>query len=92
MDATEEDAAHETSAELAPEDVAETAPDLDADFRWAVAIATYSEILRGSPYLLGDELAQVEALVRPLSDIDADRAEFVALFDQAKPRLEALPE
>ena len=83
--ATEDDPAYEVSASLAPDDVAEVAGDLDASFQWAVAVASYAEILKESPYGDVGQLDAIEALIqRPVHEDFGDRVEFVELFEQAR--------
>jgi Ca-activated chloride channel homolog len=90
--ASETDAAFEVASSLAPDAIAASAAELDADFQWALSIASFAEILKQSPYASAERLPQIEALVtRPAHAEFADRAEFVQLFAAAKPLLPASP-
>lgn len=89
VDATEEDEAYEVNESLAPADVAEAASDLDEDFQWAMAVATFAEVLRGSPYASAELLPEVKELIEPQASRDADRMEFNTMFDSAVTMLES---
>jgi Ca-activated chloride channel homolog len=87
-DASESDAAHEVSHSLLPSELIAAASDADDDFAWAMAVASFSEILKKSPFAVPSSLAAIGAIVkRPSFGADPDRAEFVALFDEAAPLL-----
>jgi len=62
---------------------------LDADFRWAFAVATFAEILKGSPYARPGAIDDVGVILENSDGTAADRAEFSALFTAAKPMLKA---
>ena len=83
VDATEDDAAYEVGVGLAPADVAEEAADLDEDFQWAMGVATFAEVLKGSPYASQELLPAIKELIEPQAERDADRMEFNTLFDSA---------
>ncbi len=88
--AAEADPAYEVQNTLAPAAVAETWADLDADFQWALALSSFAEILKDSPYAVPERLPQIETIIqRPAHAEKADRAEFVGLFAQAKGLLAA---
>ncbi len=62
---------------------------IDESFQWALAVAAFAEILKGSPYGDPAELNAIEQLVvRPVHEDFPDRAEFVTLFAQARDLLE----
>ena len=89
IDATETEAAKEVKRAIAPEQLSDSVGSLDGDFQWAAAIATFAEILRGSPFADPSVLDKVEAIV--LADEhagDPDRAEFALHFPIAKVLLE----
>jgi len=87
-DATETDAAREVSQGFLPEQLIASVNDVDDDFAWAMAIASYSEILKGSPFAVKSSLAKIgEIIARPSFAADPDRAEFVTLFEKAAPLL-----
>ncbi|MBN1605558.1 MAG: von Willebrand factor type A domain-containing protein [Polyangiaceae bacterium] len=80
VDATAEDAASEVTASLSPDDVGTA----DGDFDWAVSVAAFSEILKGSPYADPDALPRISEIVMGAKDSsDPDRAEFAALLERA---------
>jgi Ca-activated chloride channel family protein len=88
--ASAEDPAHETSASLTPDDVFdELFADTDRDFLWASAMAAFAEILHESPYAELGWLPGIEEIVRAQRSRDADREQFVTLFEAARPRIEA---
>lgn len=57
--------------------------DADADFRFAVAIAAFADVLRGGEDAAGWSLRQVRAVAAAATGDDADRAEAVELMDRA---------
>jgi Ca-activated chloride channel homolog len=63
--------------------------DPDSDLQWATAVATFAELLRGSPLANKNALSKVQTTIEAQADRDADRAEFVQLFQEARPKLEA---
>lgn len=79
-DASEEDAAHEVSATLAPEVVTETAGD---DAAWAAAIAAFAEILKESPFADVADLDVIAPIVAAQASRDDDRGRFAVLFEEA---------
>ncbi|HEV8245083.1 MAG TPA: YfbK domain-containing protein, partial [Polyangiaceae bacterium] len=89
-DALDSDPALEVQSTLTPSDIAADNSTLDADFQWALGVASFAEILKESPYAVPSRLPVVEALVkRPVHASKPDRSEFVGLFSQAKPLIEA---
>ncbi len=83
--AVETDTALEVQSSLAPSDVADSWVDLDADFQWALAIASFAEILKESPYAAPDRLPQIESIIqRPAHAEKSDRSEFIGLFARAQ--------
>jgi len=75
-DASETDAAHEVSQALLPAQLISDVGHADADFAWAVAVASLAEILKGSPYAAKDALSKIyEIANRPAYADDADRKE-----------------
>jgi Ca-activated chloride channel homolog len=90
VDAEASDPASEVADSLTPADVAESYADLDTDFQWAIAVASFAEIVGQSPYADIDNLGVIQSIVgRPVYEDDADRAEFATLVDRAIPLLEA---
>lgn len=82
-DASEEDAATEVTSSLSPAGVADGFAAADSDLQWAVAVASYAEILKQSPYADPEALAAIRLILAEQSDKDADHEEFLALFDKA---------
>lgn len=91
VDATEKDPAYEVNTSLAATEVAESATDLDADFQWTVAVAAFSEILKGSPYASRDALPDIAEIVAAQASRDAARGEFKELFKTATTLLSQQP-
>lgn len=90
--AAETDPAYEVTRLLRVEDVSQSYDDLDADFRWALGVSAFAEILKGSPYAVPERLDDISAVVHAAEhETISDRAEFVSLFDRAVPLLPALP-
>jgi Ca-activated chloride channel homolog len=85
--ASESDEAKEVASSLAADGAGETYEELDADFRWAFAVATFAEILKQSPYARPEALEGVELILSNSQGSAADRSEFNTLFDLAKPLL-----
>lgn len=85
VDATTEDPAKEVSSSLKILDTPLSAA--DADLRWAVAMAAFAEILKGSPFAERAYLEQLGVIFAEQSERDADRAEFYQLFQLALPKL-----
>jgi Ca-activated chloride channel family protein len=79
--ASDADPAAEVSEALAPAALG-SAP-LDGDLAWAAAVATFAEILRGSPYASKDELPAVQKVVAAQRERDKERGEFGRLLDRA---------
>ncbi len=87
VDATEQDAAFEVGASLAPVDIAASADDADLDLRWAAAVAAFSEILKGSPYAAPERMDALDAIFSAQVEVDEDRADFYSLFVEARSRM-----
>jgi Ca-activated chloride channel family protein len=85
--ATETDAALEVNASLSASDLATSHAALDADFRWAFALASFAEILKGSPYVDDGAIESIAAIVEADPALSGDRVEFRALFEQARASL-----
>jgi Ca-activated chloride channel family protein len=85
--AGETDAAREVSAALAPSAILENAQAADADMRWAVAVATFAELLAKSPYVHPSVLPTSRTLIEPSLGDDPARREFLTLFDQVVGKL-----
>ena len=85
LDATEDDPANEVATSLAPTDVADSYTALDGDFQWALAVASFAEILKESPYADPTELDLMNQIVSGAEHAaDADRTEFATLFGTAR--------
>ncbi|MDD9942493.1 MAG: von Willebrand factor type A domain-containing protein [Myxococcales bacterium] len=86
-EASESDPAAEIQATLSPDNVHEGLPAADDDLAWAVAVAGLAEILKKSPYGDPAALPTIEGIIRPQASRDADRTEFVELYDKLAPML-----
>ncbi len=84
VDATESDPAYEVSATMIASDIKTSHDDASADFKWAAAIAAFAEILKESPYADNEALSTIESIVTSKNWLNSDRAEFAALFKEAK--------
>lgn len=82
--AKESDPATEVFVSLHPEDVLETLGSANSDLQWAIAVASFAELLKGSPYVSDDTLDGISAIVDAQANRDPRRAEFSRLFDQAR--------
>lgn len=87
--ATETDPALEVNATLSPDAVAPNFSAADLDLQFAMAIATYAEILKASPYARPDALEIIGNIAAAQATRDSDRAEFLQLFRSAEPLLRA---
>ena len=88
-DATEDDAAFEVNQGLAPGLVKSLLWDAGTDHQWSVAIAAFSEILKGSPFADVSRLPAIAEIVESAAGDDAARGEFSQLFTTARGLLEA---
>lgn len=82
--ATDEDPASEVVRSLAPDAMVLDAGQLNPDLSWAAAVAVFAEHLRKSPFAQASELDRIGAIVEAQKERDGDRAEFAALFAQAR--------
>jgi Ca-activated chloride channel family protein len=82
--ASGEDAAQEVEQTLALTDL--DAP--DKDLAWAGATAKFAELLKGSPYATSALLSEIEAVIEAQAGRDAERDEFIELFQKARSMLE----
>jgi Ca-activated chloride channel family protein len=78
--ARESDPATELDASLAPGSIAADFDEASADLKWAAAVASYAEYLKGSPYVSGDDLGAIRALVSAHTSGDERRGEFNRLI------------
>jgi Ca-activated chloride channel family protein len=67
-----------------PSNIAATVDDLDDDFQWAVSVAAFAELLKGSPYGSEDNLDSIAKIVERQRTRDVDREEFAGLFATAR--------
>lgn len=84
VQATEDDPAYQTEAVMIPGQVDPALADARPDLQWAVAVAAFAEVLKGSPYAQPGSLDVLSALVDANVGTDPDRLEFQALFAQAR--------
>jgi Ca-activated chloride channel family protein len=75
--------ASESEYRLAAADVAATFDGASDDLRFAFAVAAFADVLRGSEDSEHWSLAQIRDIAAGAAGTDADRAELVALIDQA---------
>ncbi|MCP4197215.1 MAG: DUF3520 domain-containing protein [Proteobacteria bacterium] len=87
VDAGASDPAYEVRSTLTKGEVEESHGAANSDFKWAAAVAAFAEILKQSPYVNPDGLSTIEDIVTAKNWLDSDRAEFVTLFNKAKPML-----
>jgi Ca-activated chloride channel family protein len=83
-DATEEDPAAEVSATLAPSEVKDSISNSGSDLQWAVAVASFAELLKQSPYADSKVLPALELILSAQASRDEERAEFANLVTAAK--------
>lgn len=81
--ASEEDAAAETSAGLPLDQMADSVEAGSADLQWAIAVAAFAEILKGSPFADASNLPTIQSLIKANTQSDPDREEFEALMTAA---------
>lgn len=91
VDADADSPAYEVNQALAADAVAEDPDALDADFRWAVAIASFAELLKESPYANASWLPAIADEFDTQKGRDDARARFTELFTKARPLI-TLPE
>ena len=62
---------------------------MDADARWAIAVALFAESLATRDDAMPSTVTagELRPLLAPLASIDADREEFLQLFDLAEAML-----
>jgi len=84
VDATEDEPAYQVAEGLVAGEVAALLADTDGDLQWAAAIAAFAEILKHSPYGSADQLPAIGEIVSGSAGADADRLEFVSLFEAAR--------
>ncbi len=83
--AADTDEATEVDAAFAASEVNASRDDLDADFRWAAAVATFAEILKQSPFASRAQLPQIDAIIAAdPGNASGDKSEFVTLFGEAR--------
>jgi Ca-activated chloride channel homolog len=82
--ATEADPAREVSTSLAASSVAEGSAGTSSDFAWALAVASYAEVLKESPYARPEKLDAMALIFDAQATEDPERAEFTALFHKAR--------
>ena len=67
---------------LAPSALLADAMSADSDTRWAVAVASFAELLAKSPYVDASVLPTLKALITASTGSDPARAEFASLFER----------
>ncbi len=82
-DAGEEDPAFEVTSSLAPADLRAGLADASSDHQWAVAVAAFAEVLKGSPFADRAELPAVGEVLQANTADHRNREELLPLFDRA---------
>jgi hypothetical protein len=77
MDAAAEDPAIEVRASL--DSVAGDLVAADEDLRWAIALAAFAELVKGSPFADDTQLDQINGIFAEQQSLDAAREEFYDL-------------
>ncbi len=86
--ATEQDPAAEVNRSLPADGIAGSWSELDPDFQWAYAVASFSEILKKGPYATMTSLDTLEEIItQPAHDALNERVQFRESFAKAKPLL-----
>jgi Ca-activated chloride channel family protein len=84
-DATEQDPAAEVTRSLPADGIAGSWSELDPDFQWAYAVASFAEILKDSPYATQGGLAAIDEIInQPAHDAVTERVAFRQSFAKAK--------
>ncbi len=81
--ASAEDPAAEVTRSLRPDSVQAGLAEASTDFRWAVAVASYAEIIKESPYADAEALPTIQQILSNEKGEKDDRAEFEALVDKS---------
>jgi len=85
LDAATTDEAFEVNQTLGATDVADSWSKLDKDFQWAYAVASFAEILKGSPYATKGALSTIGNIIgQSVHDGVAEREQFRSSFATAK--------
>lgn len=82
--ASESDPAKEVSSSLDPESVLGALGSAASDLQWAVAVASFAEVVKASPYADPDKLDAMGLILDAQKARDPGRAEFVELFGKAR--------
>ena len=86
--ASVEDPAYEVSTSIATSDIAPLIESADPDLAWALSIAAFAEILKGSPYADKDALPTIRDIVTADAQSGGHRVEFAQYFAVAMTQLE----
>ncbi len=86
--ASETDPAREVSASLDPGGVFGGLSSATSDLQWAVAVASFAEVLKASPYADPDKLGAMSLIIQAQAERDEARAEFARLFEGARALLQ----
>jgi Ca-activated chloride channel family protein len=82
--ASEEDEAYETSDGLGVGTPVATFADADADFRWAVAVAMFAELVQETPFVGIEAIDVIEDVASAQAERDDQREEFASLVTAAR--------
>jgi Ca-activated chloride channel family protein len=78
------DPAHEVAKPLSTSAIHGDIAGTDVDMRWAVSVAAFSEVLRGSPYAKKSSLDGISGLLQGAAGTNKDRVAFLDLFGKAR--------
>jgi Ca-activated chloride channel family protein len=78
------DVAIESSFPMSPTTIARSFEEAPEDYRFAVAVGTFAEVLRKSPHAATVQLADIERIASPTAGNKRERIELVSLVQKAK--------
>ena len=81
--ASEEDSAFEVVQGLSITGTDNNFEETNSDFQWAAAMAAFSEILKESPFAKRESINVIREIITRNQGSDADRIEFLRLFEEA---------
>jgi len=87
--ASETDPASEVAATLAPSALEQSLDDAGSDLQWAVAVATFAELVKASPFADLDAVPALELILSAQASQGDDRAEFATLVAGVEDLLES---
>ena len=81
--ATEADPAYEVASSLGASEAQDSLELAGADTRWAVAVAAFAELLKGSPFARPSMTGKIQSVLTASTVDDAERAAFVGYVNTA---------